>query len=119
MNIERLIEAAAKKAARETVTELKRSGMLSDIGDTRYKRTEDLLRNYGAGKNISAEQARRVEQALAYVAGQQYTDAVQLYYFENLTNAEVADRLHASERTVIRKRQRLVQIISARVYPQG
>ncbi|MBO7207257.1 MAG: hypothetical protein J6Y26_06500 [Lachnospiraceae bacterium] len=119
MNIERLIEAAAdraaKKAARETITELKRSGMIVDSGSSRYKRAEELLRNYGTGKNISAEQARRVEQALAYISGQQYADAVQLYYFENLTNAEVAERLHASERTVIRKRQRLVQILSARI----
>ena len=114
MNLEKLIEAAAKKAARETVTELKRSGMIVDSGSSRYKRAEELLRNYGTGKNISAEQARRVEQALAYISGQQYADAVQLYYFENLTNAEVAERLHASERTVIRKRQRLVQILSAR-----
>ena len=115
MNIERLIEAAADRAAKKTVEELKRSGMIVDTGGSRYKRAEDLLRSYGTGKGISAEQARRVEQALAYISGQQYADAVQLYYFENLTNAEVADRLHASERTVIRKRQRLVQIISARI----
>lgn len=119
MNLERIIqaaaEAAAKKAARETVTELKRSGMIVDVGASKYKRAEELLRNYGTGKNISAEQARKIEQALAFISGQPYADAVQLYYFENLTNAEVADRLHASERNVIRKRQRLVQIISARV----
>ena len=115
MNLEKLIEAAAKKAAKETVAELKRTGMIGDVGGSRYKRTEDMLRNYGTGKNISAEQARRVEQALAYIAGQPYAETVQLYYFENLTNAEVADRLHASERNVIRKRQRLVQILSARI----
>lgn len=115
MNLEKLIEAAADRAAKKAVAELKRSGMIVDAKGSRYKRAEELLRNYGTGKNISAEQARRVEQALAYISGQQYADAVQLYYFENLTNAEVAERLHASERTVIRKRQRLVQIISARV----
>lgn len=115
MNIEQIIEAAADKAARKAIAELKRSGMIVDTGGSKYKRAEELLRNYGAGKNISAEQARRVEQALAYIAGQQYADVVQLYYFENLTNAEVAERLHASERNVIRKRQRLVQIISARI----
>lgn len=115
MNLEKLIEAAAKKAAKETVAEMKKSGMIVDPGCNRYRRAEDLLRSYGSGKGISAEQVRRVEEALAGIAEQPFSDTVQMYYFEGLTNAEIADRLHASARTVQRKRQRFVQILSARI----
>lgn len=114
MNIERLIEAAAEKAAKKTVAELKRSGMLRDTKDlTKYKRAEDLLRRYGEKRNITAEQAIRIEEALATISGEQYAETVHMFYFEGLTNAEIAERMHASEKTVVRKRQRLMQKLSA------
>lgn len=113
MTLEQVInaaaEAAAKKAARATVLELKRSGAikLDELSD--YKRAETMLRLYGAKIGIDAEDAQKVERALASIAGEHYADSIQLFYLQGKTNAEVAEILHASERTVARARQRLVQ----------
>ncbi len=116
MNIERLIEAAAEKAAKKTVAELKRSGMLRDARDqSKYRRAEDLLRRYGEKRNITPDQARQIEEALATISGEQYAETVQMFYFEGLTNAEIAENMHASEKTVVRKRQRLMQKLAAKL----
>ena len=115
MNLEKLIEAAAKKAAKETVAELKRSGMMKDArAQNRSRRAEDILRRYGE-KSVTPDQARNVEEALATISGEQYAETVQMFYFEGLTNAEIAEQLHASEKTVVRKRQRLMQKLSAKL----
>ena len=116
MNLEELIRSAATAAARKTVQELKRSGMIVDTGTgmTRYKRAEAILRRYGE-KKIGAEQARRVEQALAGISEEPYAEVIQLFYFESKTNAEIAEMLHASDRTIQRKRQRLVQKLSSKL----
>lgn len=115
MNLEKLIEAAAKKAAKETVAELKRTGMMKDArAQNRYRRAEDILRRYG-DKSVTPDQARNVEEALATISGEQYAETVQMFYFEGLTNAEIAEQLHASEKTVVRKRQRLMQKLSAKL----
>ena len=118
MNIERIIqaaaEAAAAAAAKRTVQELKRAGALRDGRWNEYKRAEAILRRYGE-KKIGAEQARRVEQALAGISEEPYAEVIQLFYFESKTNAEIAEMLHASDRTIQRKRQRLVQKLSAKL----
>lgn len=112
-SLEQIIAAAAERAAKKTVAELRRSGMLRE-GTNAYKRTENILRSYGDG-TVTAEQAAAVEQALADISRETYASAVQLYYFDGKTNAEIADIIHASERTVARGRQRLVQKLSARI----
>ena len=112
MNIEKLIEAAAERAAKKTVSELRRQGLLRS--DSYYKRTETLLRMYGEN-NVNGEQAAAVERALAEISGETYAAAVQLYYFDGKTNTEVAEMIHTSERTAARGRQRLVQKLSAKL----
>lgn len=122
MNIEQMIEraaaAAAERAAKKTVAELRRQGMLKEQGFTRYRNAEDLLRKYGlpaAESGLDAEQVIRIEQALAAINDVPYAQAVPLYYFAGKTNAEIAEILHASERTVQRARQKLVQRLSAKI----
>ena len=118
MNIEQIITAAAEKAAKKTVSELRRQGMLKEQGFSRYKATEELLRKYGmpaAESGLAADQMVRIEQALAAVVDVPYSQTVPLYYFGGKTNAEIAEILHASERTVQRARQKLVQRLSAKI----
>lgn len=119
MNIERIIqaaaEAAAEKAAQKTVRELRRSGALHTQGMTDYKKAETKLRLYGAKWGITAEDAERIEKALAAISGEPYADTVQLFYLQKKTNAEIAEMLSASERTVARARQRLMQKIAPRI----
>ena len=43
MNLEQIIEAAADRAAKKTINELRRRGMLRE--NSFYKRTETLLRS--------------------------------------------------------------------------
>lgn len=114
MNIKQIIEAAAEEAAKKTVAELKRSGLLRATHSNNYQRTENLLRKYGEN-NVTAEQAAAVERALAEINGETYAPVVQLYYFNGKTNAQIAELVHASEKTVARGRQRLVQKLSAKI----
>lgn len=115
MNIEQIIEAAAERAAKKTVAEMRRNGMVRDASRANsYKRTEKILKLYGEN-NVTAEQAAAVEQALADISGEIYAEAVQLYYFAGKTNSEIADLIHTSERTAARGRQRLVQKLSAKI----
>lgn len=114
MNIKQIIEAAAEEAAKKTVAELKRSGLLRATHSNNYQRTESLLRKYGEN-NVTAEQAAAVERALADINGETYAPVVQLYYFDGKTNAQIAELVHASEKTVARGRQRLVQKLSAKI----
>lgn len=113
MNLSQIIEKAAEEAAKKTVAELRRAGLLRPTANN-YKRTENLLRRYGEN-NVTAEQAAAVESALADISKETYAPVVQLYYFDGKTNAQIADLVHASERTVARGRQRLVQKLSAKI----
>lgn len=115
MNIEQIIEAAAERAAKKTIAEMRRNGLIRDGAKmNNYKRTEKVLRLYGENR-VTAEQAAAVEQALADISGETYAEAVQLYYFAGKTNGEIADIIHTSERTAARGRQRLVQKLSAKI----
>ena len=114
MNIKQIIETVAEETAKKTVAELKRSGLLRSTYLNSYKRTEILLRRYGEN-DVTAEQAAAVERALAEINGETYAPVVQLYYFDGKTNAQIAELVHASEKTVARGRQRLVQKLSARI----
>lgn len=113
MKIEQIIAEAAEAAAKKTVEELRKAGMLQQPAG-RYKRTEQLLRSYG-DNTVTAEQAAAVEQALAEISCQRYAETIQLYYFAGKTNAEIADLIHTSEKTAARGRQRLVQKLSSRI----
>lgn len=113
MNLSQIIEKAAEEAAKKTVAELRRAGLLRPTTNN-YKRTENLLRRYGEN-NVTAEQAAAVESALADISKETYAPVVQLYYFDGKTNAQIADLVHASEKTVARGRQRLVQKLSAKI----
>lgn len=119
MNLEKIIqaaaEAAAEKAAQKTVRELRRSGALYTQKMTNYKKAEAKLRMYGAKWGITAEDAERIEKALAAISGEPYADTIQLFYLQNKTNAEIADILHASERTVTRARQKIMQKLTTRI----
>lgn len=119
MNLEKIIqaaaEAAAEKAAQKTVRELRRAGALNTSGMSEYKKAETKLRLYGAKWGITADDAAKIEQALAAIASEPYADTIQLFYLQRKTNAEIAEILHASERTVARARQRLVQKLTPRI----
>lgn len=112
MNIEQIIEAAADRAAKKTINELRRRGMLRE--NSFYKRTETLLRLYSENK-VNGEQAAAIEHALAEISSETYAEAIQLYYFAGKTNTEIADIIHTSEKTAARGRQRLVQKLSAKI----
>lgn len=112
MNLEQIINEAADRAAKRTIAELRKRGLLRE--NSYYKRTETLLRMYGEN-NVNGEQAAAVERALAEISGETYAEAVQLYYFAGKTNTEVAEMIHTSERTAARGRQRLVQKLSAKL----
>ena len=117
LNLEQIIaaatEKAAERAAKRTVEELRKAGMLREPVN-RYKRTEYILRSYGENR-VTAEQAAAVEQALAQISAQRYAETIQLYYFAGKTNTEIADIIHTSEKTAARGRQRLVQKLSANI----
>lgn len=112
MNLQQIIDAAADRAAKKTVSELRRSGLLRE--NSFYKRTETLLRLYAENK-VNGEQAAAIEHALAEISSETYAEAVQLYYFAGKTNQEIADLIHTSEKTAARGRQRLVQKLSAKI----
>ena len=112
-----------KQLIRDTVTatveQLKAAGLLRDDSASAYKKTEALLRQYPALRNVDTPYARRVvqevEACMEEAANDPYVDVIRLFYFAGMTNTACADIICCDERSVRRYRKKLVQQFSVRL----
>jgi RNA polymerase sigma factor (sigma-70 family) len=62
------------------------------------------------------KEIQEIEYALEVISNDEFKDIIHYKYFENMTDAEIADKLHISDRTVRRYKSRLIGKIMVRLY---
>ena len=112
-NIEKIIEDTVNR----TVLKLKMSGLMKDDRKTAAQKTEELLRNYPRFKlsdqPYTKKLCNKIETAMNSIRDDYYYEVISLYYFENMTREEVAERYNTSETTISRNKKRLIDALSA------
>lgn len=112
-NIEKIIEDTVNR----TVLKLKMSGLMKDDRKTAAQKTEELLRNYPRFKlsdqPYTKKLCNKIETAMNSIRDDYYYEVISLYYFENMTREEVAERFNTSETTISRNKKRLIDALSA------
>ena len=62
------------------------------------------------------EEIRILDEALSYIAKDQYAQIIDLFYFQNFSATEIADKLPLGTSTVIRQKSRLVKTLALKLY---
>lgn len=111
-NVEDEVQKIIEQTVNMTILKLKMSGLLREGGRTAAEKTEDLLYNYPAFKEVDEDGARtiveRVEHALRLIENDPYYDIIPMTYFKRMSREDVAYYLNASPTTVTRNRRRLI-----------
>ena len=112
-NIDKIIEDTVNR----TVLKLKLAGLMKDDRKTAAQKTEELLRNYPSFKlsdqPYTKKLCQKIETALKTIQNDYYYEIIALYYFEQMTREEVAERFNTSETTISRNKRRLIDNLSA------
>lgn len=112
-NIDEIIEDTVNR----TVLKLKLAGLMKDDRKTAAQKTEELLRNYPSFKlsdqPYTKKLCQKIETALKTIQNDYYYEIIALYYFEQMTREEVAERFNTSETTISRNKRRLIDNLSA------
>jgi DNA-directed RNA polymerase specialized sigma subunit len=110
--VEDEVQKIIEQTVNMTILKLKMSGLLREGGRTAAEKTEDLLYNYPAFKEVDEDGARtiveRVEHALRLIENDPYYDIIPMTYFKRMSREDVAYYLNASPTTVTRNRRRLI-----------
>ena len=112
-NIDKIIEDTVNR----TVLKLKVAGLMKDDRKTAAQKTEELLKNYPRFKlsdqPYTKKLCQKIETAMKTIQNDYYFEVIALYYFENMTREEVAERFNTSETTISRNKKRLIDNLSA------
>ena len=87
---------------KETVSELRRVGMLKDPDTEIYKEVSDKLRSY-----YKTGIPKMIKFALAKIESDPYYGILNLYYKNGLSNEKIAEILNVDVSTVTRNKKRL------------
>ena len=101
-----------------TVERLKAAGMLRQNTRSAREKTEELLRQYPLfkmikGKRRTADIVAKIENALAKIGDDPYSEIIKRYYFDRQGLESIALEMQISPRTAKRNKQRLVGTLSA------
>lgn len=112
-NVDKIIEDTVNR----TVLKLKVAGLMKDDRKTAAQKTEELLKNYPRFKlsdqPYTKKLCQKIETAMNTIKDDYYYEVIALYYFENMTREEVAERFNTSETTISRNKRRLITKLSA------
>ena len=88
---------------RETLTALKREGLLKNVSDQAYKDAQDTLRIYYA----EGQPDGQIRKILKRLQGDKYIKIIPLYFAYHYTIEEIAEALDVEISTVSRNKKRL------------
>ena len=100
-----------KEIVRETIKELKRSGMLKNVSDMAYSEATALLRSYyKKGENNKA-----VAKALKEIEHDTYYKIIPLYFRYGYTVEEISEVFDVEPSTITRNKKRLCLTIYEKI----
>lgn len=108
-----------QRTADEVMRRLQGGGLQPWPQGTGKERAEAALRQYPEYKRSGTAADKTalavVDEFLTEFAQDPYIEAVRLFYFSGLTNAQVAEKLYCDDTTCRRNRSRLVRLLAARL----
>lgn len=91
-----------KEVVRETIAELKRSGMLKNQNEVAYSEISATLRAF-----YRADKPQNIKAALKEIESDPYYEIIPLYFQQDFTNEKIAEILDVEISTVVRNKKRL------------
>jgi RNA polymerase sigma factor (sigma-70 family) len=82
--------------------------ILSGAGGNHHDPENDYIERRKASMERTKREIQRIERALETIQDDEYYDIIPLKYWDNLSPAEIAERLNCDERTYRRHKNRLV-----------
>lgn len=115
--INNLIDKAAKKAAEETVRQLKSVGRIKNYYTNSFVKTEKVLYLY---PKLPADHPERikVDNALSAIQDDEYKDIIVERYFNNMQFEEIAEIYDTKYQTISKHRNRLIKILADELFPE-
>ena len=112
-----LIDKAAKKAAEETVRQLKSVGRIKNYYTNSFVKTEKVLYLY---PKLPADHPERikVDNALSTIQDDEYKDIIIERYFNNMQFEEIAEIYDTKYQTISKHRNRLIKILADELFPE-
>lgn len=108
----KLIDKAAKKAAKQTTLELKLAGLIRDNDKNVFQKTEEILKNYNLFKLSDEPHTKKllakIEKAMQTIENDPYKEIIKMFYFEDVSREEVAEYFNTSVTTISRNKTRLI-----------
>ena len=96
-----------KQIVKETVSELKRQGMLQNDINVKYKEASDILKQYYLAEETEPGFMPQVGEALCALTKDPYYSIIPLYYCHLYTIERIAELLEVEVSTVTRNKKRL------------
>lgn len=104
-----------RQTVRETISELRRAGMLKENRLNSFKKTEKVLFELEHWKQCDSKRTKRfvaiVERALDEIRDDEYFEMIPMRYFEGQTLEQIAEYFDLSVSSVSEIRRRLVNRI--------
>lgn len=123
MTAKQLIEITVK----QTVTELKRAGLIRENRLDSFKKTERILYEYPKFKKIVTEYkfedmtitpkfVEMIENALQDVSDDPYFEIIELKYFKGWTHEQIAEYFDVQPAAISKQRTKLINRIRAGIF---
>lgn len=115
--IKAIIEQTAETTAAKTLRKLKENGRVTYVFSNSFKKTEEVLYLY---TKLPADhpERKRIDQALEKIKDDDYCDVIASRYFDGLTITEIADIYDCKYQNISKKRNKLVKILAAELFPE-
>ena len=117
VEIKKLIEEAADKAAERTLRKLKEQGRITYVFSNSFKKTEELLYLYPKLPEDHPER-KRIDEALKKIQDDDYCDVIASRYFDGMTITEISEIYDCKYQNISKKRNKLVKILASELFPE-
>lgn len=116
-DVKAIITETATLTAKSTLSMLKRAGRIKYYQSNVYKQTEELLYLY---PNLPEgnEHKALIDKALEKIKTDDYYGVIESRYFDGMTIAEIAEIYDCQDRTIMKRKAKLVKILTAELFPE-
>lgn len=116
IEIKKMINEVAERAAEKTVNKLKDSGRIRYHFSNSFRKTEELLYLYPK-LAVNNPMRLKVDAALEKIQDNDYFGVIQSRYFDGLSIVEISEIYDCKYQNISKQRNKLVNILASELFP--